>query len=44
MRLFMVMAMTMLLAFGTCVFAAENSDAGAQEAAEAAAEVNHGEG
>ena len=38
MRLFMVMAMTMLLAFGTCVFAAENSDAGAPETAEAAAE------
>jgi hypothetical protein len=38
MRLFMVMAMTMLLAFGTCVFAAENSDAGASEMAEAAAE------
>ena len=38
MRLFMVMAMTMLLAFGTSVFAAENSDAGAPEAAEAAAE------
>ena len=36
MRLFMVMAMTMLLAFGTCVFAAENSDAGAPETAEAA--------
>ena len=42
MRLFMVMAMTMLLAFGTCVFAAEYSDAGAPEAAEAAATSDAG--
>ena len=42
MRLFMVMAMTMLLAFGTCVFAAENSDAGASEMAEAAATSDAG--
>lgn len=42
MKMLMVMVMTMLLAFGTCVFAAENSDAGAQEAAEAAATSDAG--
>ena len=42
MKMLMVMVMTMLLASGACVYAAENSDAGAQEAAEAAATSDAG--